>query len=737
MRNRLITAGVVALACPLLALGQTATVRGVVHDPNHRPIEAAHVTLRAAAHPAEAARTTDTNANGEFTFAGVAAGRYVLTAAKTGFAAQSVAVNAPASGETPVVHIQLPIQSVSQEVRVEDHAETLNTQTSTTQTMVSAKQIQRAPGALQANSMAMITDFVPGAYVVHDMLHVRGGHQESWFVDGIPDLNTTIASTVGPSVNPANLAELQVQTGGYSAEYDNRAYGFFNAITPSGFDMSNTARLIATYGSFGQTNDLLSFGGHSDRAAYYASVTGNFSQLGLYPPIANPLHDNTAGLGILLSGLLNATPNDQFRVVAQLQGNNYQIPNTQAQQAAGISDLDVERDNLLGVTWTHTAANGVTLTTSPFYHFNSGDYEGGPADTPYILNDNRRSNYYGDLTSLTIPLNNDTLTTGFYLWGEHDDTFFNLQANPGTTRNAQAFAPSANSASGFVEDAYHPLSWLHLNGGVHFTRYSGLVHETATDPRAGAAVTLPYVHWIAHGYYSEYYQVPPLDTISGPLLQFAVQQGYSFVPLDGERDQQWDAGLTIPVRRWFLNFDHFRTAATNFLDHDEIGNSDIFLPLTDAAANIQGNEVTLRSPRLFNRANLSVAWSNQIARGLGPVTGGLLEFAPTSYFYLDHDQRNTVNTVLTTSLPWRAWASFVDSYGSGFANGDGPPSHLPPHNTMGLSVGKQLTESLEASLNITNLANSSFLLDNSNTFGGTHWEFPRQIYVQLQYQFHY
>ncbi|MGH9533635.1 MAG: TonB-dependent receptor domain-containing protein [Terriglobales bacterium] len=730
--------GALALAFSLPALAQQpATVRGIVHDPDHRPIPAAQVTLRSAAHPAQAARATKTNANGEFSFAAVPAGTYTITATRRGFQQQSKQVQAPAGGETPVVHILLPIQAARQRVTVMEHAETLNTQTSTTQTMVSAKQIARAPGALQVNSMAMITDFVPGAYVVHDMLHVRGGHQESWFVDGIPDLNTNIASTVGPSVDPANLAELQVQTGGYSAEYDNHAYGFFNAITPSGFDMNNTAQLIATYGNYGQTNDLLSFGGHNDRVAYYGSVDGDFSQLGLYPPIANPLHDTTAGLGAMMSLLVNASPENQFRFVAQLQGNNYQIPNTQAQQGAGIADLDVERDNLVGMTWTHTAANGVTLTSAPFYHFNRGDYEGGPADTPYILDDNRRSNYYGDLTSLTIPLNNDTLTTGFYLWGEHDDTYFNLRPNPGTQQNVQSFAPSANSESGFVEDAYHPVSWLHLNGGVHFTRYSGLVQETATDPRVGAAVELPYVHWIAHGYYSDYYQVPPLDTVSGPLLQFAVQQGYHFVPLDGERDQQWDAGLTIPLRSWYLNFDHFRTAATNFLDHDEIGSSDIFLPLTDAAANIQGNEVTLRSPRLFNRAELSVAWSNQIARGLGPVTGGLLEFAPTSYFYLDHDQRNTVNAVLTTDLPWQAWASFVDSYGSGFVNGDGPPGHLPPHDTVGLSVGKQFTESLSASLNITNVANSLFLLDNSNTFGGTHWEYPRQIYVQLRYHFHY
>ena len=49
------------------------------------------------------------------------------------------------------------------------------------------------PGADRTNSMAMITDYVPGAYMVHDMLHVRGGHQYSWLIDGVPVPNTNIA----------------------------------------------------------------------------------------------------------------------------------------------------------------------------------------------------------------------------------------------------------------------------------------------------------------------------------------------------------------------------------------------------------------------------------------------------------------------------------------------------------------------------------------------------------------
>ena len=36
-----------------------------------------------------------------------------------------------------------------------------------------------------------------------------------------------------------------------------------------------------------------------------------------------------------------------------------------------------------------------------------------------------------------------------------------------------------------------------------------------------------------------------------------------------------------------------------------------------------------------------------------------------------------------------------------------------------------------------NVANRRFLLDNSLTFGGTHYINPREIFVQLRYRFHY
>src|SRR6266576_3858825 len=121
----------------------------------------------------------------------------------------------------------------------------------------------------------MITDFVPGAYLTHDQLHLRGGHQVSWLIDGVPIPNTNIASNLGPQIDPKDIAALEVQRGSYSADYGDRTYGTFNVAPRTGFERSNEAELTLSAGNFYQTDDQLNFGGHTNRFAYYASLNGN------------------------------------------------------------------------------------------------------------------------------------------------------------------------------------------------------------------------------------------------------------------------------------------------------------------------------------------------------------------------------------------------------------------------------------------------------------------------------
>ena len=716
----------------LIASAQgTAVVRGIVHDPQHRPLPGAQVLIRNSSF----SKSGNSGSDGAFQFDGVPPGTYTIEITAPAFRhfEQQITVS---GARTPVLHFQLELEQVSSRVEVSGSPSRLNTQTSTVQTNIAATEVLETPGADQTNSLAMITDFTPGAYMVHDMLHMRGGHQVNWFFDGIPVINTNIAANVAPLINPKNVEELEVERGGFSSEYGDRTYGFFNVVTPSGFERNNEADLVLSGGNFYSTDDQFSIGSHTQRFAYYASIDGNRSDIGLATPVAQVIHDQTSGVGGFLSLLYNPTAKDQFRWIASLRENHYQVPNDPDAQAAGIRDLDIEQDYLGGFHWTHSFSDGLLFTLSPYYHYNSAHYVGGPNDMPSTLNDNARSNYFGGRAVLQVQKDGHDARAGVEVWGQHDNTFFGLTANPGGNVLDQTERHWANSTALFVEDQYKATKWLTLNLGLRLTHYGGLVNENAADPRVGAAIRVPKINWVLHGYYAYYYQPPPLDSLEGPALGFALSEGFGFIPLRGERDIQHDIGLSIPFLGWAIEAEQFHTSARNFLDHDVVGDSGIFIPLTDLGAIIHGEEVTLRSPRLFNRAEWRVAYSNQVAQGIGPITGGLLEDAPTGNFLLDHDQRNTVTSVLSLTLPSQVWMTPAYQFGSGFLNGNGP-SHLPPHSTFDLAIGKHFGEGWTVSVNAVNIANTRYLLDTSNTFGGTHFINPRQIYGEVRYRFHF
>ena len=199
-----------------------------------------------------------------------------------------------------------------------------------------------------------------------------------------------------------------------------------------------------------------------------------------------------------------------------------------------------------------------------------------------------------------------------------------------------------------------------------------------------------------------------------------------------------------------LDADNFQTNVANFLDHNNLGASNIFFPITIFQAEIRGWELTLRSPRFAHRAQVHLAYSNQIAEGGGVITGGLTNFATVcppgiDLCPLDHDQRNTLNVGGDVNLPLRSYVSTNVYYGSGFTNGlygvpgapySGQP-YLPQHTTFDLSLGKDFGERFTASLTTLNVTNHRVEEDNSLTFGGFHWNLPREIFVQVRYRFKY
>src|SRR5258708_39534422 len=86
------------------------TVHGIVHDPQHRPIQDATVDLKAQ--QSDWVQHQKTNDNGEFEFSAVPLGEYTVTVVLASFqqAQQDVIVG---SGTNPVLHFQLALATVT------------------------------------------------------------------------------------------------------------------------------------------------------------------------------------------------------------------------------------------------------------------------------------------------------------------------------------------------------------------------------------------------------------------------------------------------------------------------------------------------------------------------------------------------------------------------------------------------------------------------------------------------
>jgi hypothetical protein len=298
-------------------------VRGIVHDPQHRPIAGAKIVLSSAT--SSYSLTTTSNQDGEFTFNPVPLGDYKITVSQTGFQTASEALTV-ASDSSPILHFPLSIGSINQTATVTASASAASVQTVTPTTLVDRNDIAETPGADRSNGLEMITDYVPAAYVTHDMLHMRGGHQVDWLIDGVPIPNTNIATNLGPVIDPKDIDYLEIQRGSYDADYGDRTYGIFNVVPRNGFESDNEAEIVTSFGDWYQTNDQINLGGHTEKFAYYASINGNRSNYGLATPIGQVFHDAESGGGAFISLIYNPDPRNQFRLVASIRGDYYQIP---------------------------------------------------------------------------------------------------------------------------------------------------------------------------------------------------------------------------------------------------------------------------------------------------------------------------------------------------------------------------------------------------------------------------
>jgi len=140
---------------------------------------------------------------GNFTLIAVPIGEYNVSINDSNFVAVAAKASRVLSGTAPILHFELRLPLGRTKTVVVSADAGAGRRLLRRPASSDRLQIQETPGASRTNSLAMITDYVPGAYFTHDQLHVRGGHQVSWAHRRRFRFPTTnIASNLGPQARP-------------------------------------------------------------------------------------------------------------------------------------------------------------------------------------------------------------------------------------------------------------------------------------------------------------------------------------------------------------------------------------------------------------------------------------------------------------------------------------------------------------------------------------------------------
>jgi Carboxypeptidase regulatory-like domain/TonB-dependent Receptor Plug Domain/TonB dependent receptor len=267
---------------PFAAAQTTSTIRGKVTDKQGGAVAGAQVSVTGK--DIANAQSTVTDSGGEYRLPAVVAGTYTLTVAKDGFRKQVFTGLEVTLNRVLEIDVQLEVGSSHEEITVSGEVPLLETQTSAASSTITPQLISDIP--LNGRNYLDLLQLVPGVLVSPQSNPGNGtnsdasqsilgerGNNAGYLINGLPN-NNQITGGPAAQFQADTIAEFQVITTGYAAEFGHASGGIVNVITKSG------------------TNDL-----HGQASGYYRSSAFDSSNLsnGYVPTLLR--WDYTAGLG--------------------------------------------------------------------------------------------------------------------------------------------------------------------------------------------------------------------------------------------------------------------------------------------------------------------------------------------------------------------------------------------------------------------------------------------------------
>jgi hypothetical protein len=219
----------------VIAQTTTSTIEGTVTDANGAVIAGA--TVKASGTTLATERSVTTDDVGFYRITALPAGTYTVTISQTGFSTNTSNIELTVN-RVARFDIQMQVGNVVGDVNVTDELPLLEPEASSTGATVTPRQIQDLP--VNGREYLDLLQLVPGVAInrqstgdnANPVLGERSGNN-NFFIDGQPNKNTVTGGPAAP-FNQETIAEFQVLTTGYKAEFGQASGAIVNVITKSG-----------------------------------------------------------------------------------------------------------------------------------------------------------------------------------------------------------------------------------------------------------------------------------------------------------------------------------------------------------------------------------------------------------------------------------------------------------------------------------------------------------------------
>jgi hypothetical protein len=216
----------------------TSTMEGTVTDKQGLAVVGAQVHAEGVSIGAD--RSVTTGSNGEYSLPALPAGTYRLTVTRDGFRTAIFENLEVTLNRTLRYDVHLDIGSSHEQVQVSGELPLLETQSSSESTTIMPQEIENMP--LNGRNYLDLLQLVPGVAINRQadlnsdnatpILGERANNT-GFLIDGLPNENE-LAGGPAAQFNQDTIAEFQVITTGYKAEFGHSSGGVVNVITKSG-----------------------------------------------------------------------------------------------------------------------------------------------------------------------------------------------------------------------------------------------------------------------------------------------------------------------------------------------------------------------------------------------------------------------------------------------------------------------------------------------------------------------